>query len=278
MPHLSRFKLPPRARKVPRPKQPDGIRMRYYAELRPFLYAMREVVNNRVRPILKELVDRHAERTGQTTGHHDAMPPGKRALNTIHAASRSITNSWPNERLSVMAAASAKATSKFNKEQLFAQIKGSIQIDVGTMMDKGIAARLAMFNAENVSLIRSVQARYFAKVEQVVLAGISSGARATDIQVDLTDAGITSESNALRIARDQIGKLNGQLNQVRQEQLGIDGFTWRTMHDGRVREEHEELDGKTFTWDDPPDEGIPGEPVNCRCFAEPNLADLLDAE
>lgn len=42
-------------------------------------------------------------------------------------------------------------------------------------------------------------------------------------------------------------------------------FEWNTMGDERVRETHREKDGQIFTWDNA--EIIPGEEVNCRCWA-----------
>jgi SPP1 gp7 family putative phage head morphogenesis protein len=44
-----------------------------------------------------------------------------------------------------------------------------------------------------------------------------------------------------------------------------------------VRPEHEVLDGVVFEWSDPPSEGIPGEPINCRCTAEPDVQSVIDA-
>lgn len=274
MPALSRYRLPPRARKVPRPRQPDAIRMRYFAALKPFLADMRREVAERIRPMLKELVSRHEERTRVDA----AMPPGKRASVLLEGVSRRIVAKWPNERLAGVAQEMAQATSKFQKAQLFNQVKGSLGITLPAMMDKGVAARMAHFTAENVALIRSVQTRYLDDVGKVVLRGISTGARAADIADELEDRFGVAETNALRIARDQIGKFNGQLNAVRQQQLGVEGFVWRTMRDGRVREEHEDLDGEKFSYDDPPLEGLPGEPINCRCYAEPDFAGLLEDE
>jgi SPP1 gp7 family putative phage head morphogenesis protein len=249
--------------------------MRYLAELKPFLRRMRELVAEKIRPILREMVARHAEATGQ---RKDAMAPGHRIQNELRRVSERMTKEWPNERLRGLSSEIANATSRWQKDQLFAQVKGALGLDIGTMLDKGIGARLAMFNAENVSLIRSIQTRYLSEVEKIVLIGISNGSRASDIAADLVERAEVSEANAARIARDQVGKLVGQLNAVRQQQLGITGFTWRTVHDQRVREEHAELDGKKFEWDDPPDEGLPGEPINCRCWAEPNFEGLLETE
>ncbi|MBT4932618.1 MAG: minor capsid protein [Rhodospirillaceae bacterium] len=45
-------------------------------------------------------------------------------------------------------------------------------------------------------------------------------------------------------------------------------YIWRTVGDSKVRSSHAELDGKVFSWDDPPEEGHPGEEYNCRCWAE----------
>jgi hypothetical protein len=73
-------------------------------------------------------------------------------------------------------------------------------------------------------------------------------------------ATITLENHANLIARDQISKLNGQLNKTRQTSAGISKFV--------VRDEHEALDGRTFGWEEGAGGLIPGEPINCRCWGE----------
>jgi SPP1 gp7 family putative phage head morphogenesis protein len=90
----------------------------------------------------------------------------------------------------------------------------------------------------------------------------------------LTKAGdpvfLSADSHASLIARDQIGKLHGELNRARQEAAGIDRFVWHTQLDDRVRPDHEELEGGIYTWQEgAPGVGIPGEPINCRCWGEP---------
>lgn len=52
-------------------------------------------------------------------------------------------------------------------------------------------------------------------------------------------------------------------------------YIWRTQEDEKVRDLHRDLEGKTFNRDNPPVSGTsgfrgnPGEPANCRCYAEP---------
>jgi SPP1 gp7 family putative phage head morphogenesis protein len=86
-----------------------------------------------------------------------------------------------------------------------------------------------------------------------------------------------SESRAALIARDQVGKFYGALNAARQQDVGITHFLWRTANDERVRPEHIELNGERFAWSKPPAEGMPGQPINCRCYADPDVGALLDS-
>ena len=61
----------------------------------------------------------------------------------------------------------------------------------------------------------------------------------------------------------------GLINQLRQEDLGIEQYIWRSQDDAKVRDSHAAYDDRVFRWDNPPKGGHPGEAHNCRCFAEP---------
>lgn len=89
-----------------------------------------------------------------------------------------------------------------------------------------------------------------------------------------------SRAKANLLARDQVLKLNAKITQERQTAAGITEYIWTTSNDERVRETHDELDGETFSWDDPPvtneagDRNHPGEDYQCRCVAFPVLPEL----
>ena len=61
----------------------------------------------------------------------------------------------------------------------------------------------------------------------------------------------------------------GLINQLRQQDLGIERYIWRSQDDAKVRDSHAEYDDQVFRWDEPPAGGHPGQAHNCRCFAEP---------
>lgn len=63
----------------------------------------------------------------------------------------------------------------------------------------------------------------------------------------------------------------GLINQLRQADLEIEQYVWRSQDDAKVRDNHAAYDDRVFRWDDPPEGGHPGEAHNCRCYAEPVL-------
>ena len=50
-------------------------------------------------------------------------------------------------------------------------------------------------------------------------------------------------------------------------------YTWRTAGDDRVRGTHAALNGRVFSWSNPPAHGHPGHELNCRCWPEPYYGD-----
>jgi SPP1 gp7 family putative phage head morphogenesis protein len=123
----------------------------------------------------------------------------------------------------------------------------------------------------NVALIRTIDSRYFADVQRVITQGITEGRLTSDVMSDLMERFDVSKGRAELIARDQIGKLNGQITQNRQANLGITRYVWSASRDGRVRPLHDELDGTVQEWANPPicmdngERGHPGEAIQCRC-------------
>ncbi|MDY4011381.1 MAG: minor capsid protein [Fusobacterium gastrosuis] len=68
------------------------------------------------------------------------------------------------------------------------------------------------------------------------------------------------------IARNETGNLYAQEVKDLMIENNLEYYTWRTVGDDRVRDEHADKDGKIFSIHDTP---LPGEDFNCRCSAEP---------
>lgn len=147
--------------------------------------------------------------------------------------------------------------------------KGLQSFGIDTLgSDKRLSKIVASRRAENVDLIKNVTATVRDQMAEV-LANAGPGTRWEDIAPRISERGAVSISRAELIARDQSLSTAADIVETRQRAAGISAFAWSGSLDERERDEHTDLEGLVFDWDDPPDEGKPGEPVNCRCVAIP---------
>ena len=121
----------------------------------------------------------------------------------------------------------------------------------------------------NADLISTIPPRYHASLKQkLIQLADSAPFDEQELARVLQNNYQSSGYNLRRLTRDQTSKLVGELNQARQEQVGITAYIWSTSGDGRVRPTHRDNDGLTFLWSSPPPTtGHPGHDVQCRCVA-----------
>ena len=129
---------------------------------------------------------------------------------------------------------------------------------------------------ENLNLyIKNWEIESIKRLRERVLANTFIGNRAESlVNIIEHDFGM-SENKAKFLARQETALLMSQFREERFKSAGVQKYRWSTSGDSRVRERHRELNGKVFTWDNPPiiDEqghrGHPGQDFNCRCIAIP---------
>ena len=118
-------------------------------------------------------------------------------------------------------------------------------------------------------------------LEKKLVPDFLQGRRPETIAKELQSLLGVDARHARLLARDQIGKLNGHIAEETQAEAGIEEYRWISSRDERVRDLHADLHGFIFRWDDPPESGTngerlpPGMPIQCRCFADPILPDVL---
>jgi len=232
---------------------------------------MLALVQKELIPELDELIARAKVERGDS--RNDASTRDVRS--TLARLAKQLDEDASPRQLEALAQKIGERTSAFQREQLQKQIKAAVAVDP-LMNEAGISARVGQFTQQNVALIKTVPQKFFGEIEQSVISGVRAGTRASEISADIQERYGVAESNAKRIANDQVGKFFGELNKARQTNLGIDGYFWRGMLDNRERPEHYEREGTRYAWDDPPDGGHPGEDINCRCWSDPDLSAILD--
>lgn len=162
-------------------------------------------------------------------------------------------------------------------KQLSAMILSKTGIDFsGLMSDSALKEAVDEAVAANIALINSIPQQYLDRVEQAVMASLQAGTLNDTLADDLLKIEGVTKNRAKLIARDQLGKINSRLSQIRQQSLGITHYFWSTSHDERVRDRHRRWDGDLIAWDNPPIDGHPGQAIQCRCTAIPDLDFLME--
>lgn len=128
----------------------------------------------------------------------------------------------------------------------------------------------------NIDLIVTIPGRLHDGLQPMVQEAFDRGWNWQKLQQRIQAKFNNSDWYAERIARDQMGKLHGQLTQQRQVSLGVKRYIWRTAGDQRVRKEHADRENTMFSWDNPPPDGHPGDAILCRCHAEPVFDEPLN--
>lgn len=145
-------------------------------------------------------------------------------------------------------------------------------------------AALRRWVDENVLKIKSIPNEALGEMQQIVLNGYKSGATITDITKSIQEQYKLSRRRAQLLARDQVSTLNSQISKMQQQDAGCTKYRWSDSRDSRVRDCHRTLNGKVFSWDEPPEMWYdtknsgrvytgrrchPGEDYCCRCVAIP---------
>lgn len=162
----------------------------------------------------------------------------------------------------------------FNRSEWQKQVRAAYGVDI-LRGEPQLASRLESWEAENIALIRSIPETLSGQLRGALTKGFAEGQSLKDLTKLVQERTGVARSRSELIARDQIGKLNGQLTEMRQRNIGIDSYVWMTSQDERVRPTHRARNGKTYKWSDSPK---PGEEIRCRCIAEPVFPEEMTGE
>lgn len=256
------------ATRLPRAQQPDLIRGRYLVGIRHAIAPMKRAVDSLVKPVMPALLE-SARRELERADSGEAS----RARAAVERAQKSFFSQLRDLRR--LGREAAEETSTFQKAQLQRQLRQAVRVEV-PIRDAKLGPKIETFTERNVKLVTSIPQRYFSELEGLVLDAVEKGQRWETLAELIDERFDVGESRAKTIASDQVGKFYADLSRARQESLGITQFIWRTDRDERVCPICGPLEGETFTWANAP-EGGPGHAhPNCRCYAEPDLEQLLD--
>jgi SPP1 gp7 family putative phage head morphogenesis protein len=277
-----RLSRPKRIRRLPKPLKPlypHAAERQYIRDLSAYVKRAKELTREILFPLLRRLITEVKNAMPDRVRQDDVIDDLTEILQRIRERlgfefSDSILATIAN-RLGVSIEDIIAANSRRLKDQYEPY---GINIGLGANSNQ-LRSLLQIKIRENVQLIKTLSDRHFASLESQVLSAITQGKRVEDIEDVIDERFSSMESNAELIARDQVGKINGQLTEITYVGLGLNRYRWRGVGDERERSSHLALEGEIFSWDEPPivdGEAVhPGEAIQCRCFAEPVMEDLI---
>jgi len=266
-----------RKRAVPQARQPSAPRVAYLHGILQMVNAMHARVRRDLLPAVRPIIEAHnALRPDAIELRIDAT--GSRTAAEIERIRKDLEREIPERMIALLAEQNALRVAEHSRKELNRQVRTVANIDVHA--DPAILAEhIEAFVEDNVRLVKSLMTDELDALKGIVLRGARAGLRYEEIADDIVEKFGATKRRAALIARDQVTTLNAELTRIRQQQVGIEQYTWSTVKDERVRKSHRALEGTTQRWDSPPtvdgEKAHPGQPINCRCQAIPDVDAVL---
>lgn len=223
----------------------------------------------------KKVIIPYQNSVAKTFGRALAYAPGElvpsTVLDRLDYAFRQVTID-PDEVNNIVTSALVYLN-KRHRTEVLRVLQQAIGVDIRHLLQEPVVNNyMNQKITENVALIRTLDDRHKkGLLDKVQKDLVNKPFDRASITKHLQQQSNVTGYNLRRITRDQTNKMTGNLTQMRHQQIGLTHYMWSTSQDSRVRDEHRPLDGKIFTWDDPPPGGHPGEAIQCRCVALPML-------
>lgn len=196
------------------------------------------------------------------------------------ALGSALRREWPDAKIRKLVLAAGHAT-EAEGSRSWIPLERASKKDRFDAADFDGDALVDAWSREAIALITSVRDEAAEGLRKDIVAALAAGTSPEELQRKWKREGIpvgfgTLEGRVKVIAEHQLNLLNANVQRERARAFGVTEFFWRTKGDTLVRDEHEELGDRIFKYAKPPSEGLPGTPVNCRCWAESVIPASLD--
>lgn len=267
---------------------PHGIEIKYFRQLRGYFKPLIDYVNKYITENLEPLF--HGD---STEIRYDTIP-GDSFRKMIYNLENWLTvympdiselpNASNNNIIFMGLGKTANETMKFSEKEFQKIIEKGIHVNlpVSASWWDGMKQSWA---EDNYTLITSNAKNYISKINTLTEQAIINGLSPMKLKEEIKKAteGL-SDKHCKLLARDQMGKLNGQITEAQMTEVGLNMYVWSTSYDDRVRDSHAIMEGLLCRWDDAsvcsydngktwvsrPGGAIdlhPGQDIQCRCVA-----------
>lgn len=218
--------------KLPRPVVPTYPKLqeiRYQARLLRLVKAVADIAARWARTEYKDILARYQE---------DGLTMDEDAQSLVLTLTRPLDSEqyamdldgqFAQETMGTAESVNAWVAKRFSMER---------QLALGMVYDPAepwVQKAVTDWKDTNVKLVKSLVGEHRTRMETMALDAVTNCKRPEQLLLDILKTNKMAYNRARLIARDQIGKLTGQLVEKRSLAMGLDTYTWRTAMDERVR-------------------------------------------
>lgn len=212
---------------------------------------------------------------------------GVRTAEDARALGVALRKAWPDARIRAIVRAAGVAGERQGSRAWAPIVRAASAVRDSRMRNAHTDARkpreydgeklVDAWTREATSKITSVRDEVAERLRKDVIAAAEKGLDPAELAASWIREGIPVEFGTLEgrmrvIAQHQLSVLHASVQAERARAVGVTEYIWRTQQDERVRDEHRALEGVKRSYSESP---RPGEPVNCRCYAESVISDEL---
>lgn len=265
---------------------PHGVEMKYFRQLKGFFKPLTDYVNKYINENLEPLL------RGDSTEIRLDTIPGQSFRNMIYNLENWLSIYMPdiadlptdsnNNVIFTALGKTAEEAKAFGDKEFQKIIEKGIHVSVPTSSPWWNDMK-SSWAENNYTLITSNAKKYVEQINNLTEQAIVNGLSPKKLKEQIMKAteGL-SEKHCKLLARDQMGKLNGNITEAQMQEIGLDLYVWSTAYDDRVRDSHALMEGLLCRWDDasvcsydngktwePRPSGAidlhPGQDIQCRC-------------
>lgn len=267
---------------------PHGVEMKYFRQLKGFFKPLTDYVNKYINENLEPLL------RGDSTEIHLDTIPGQSFRDMIYNLENWLSIYMPdiadlptdlnNNVIFTALGKTADEAKAFGDKEFQRIIEKGIHVSVPTSSPWWDDMK-SSWAENNYTLITSNAKKYVEQINNLTEQAIVNGLSPKKLKEEIMKAteGL-SEKHCKLLARDQMGKLNGNITEAQMQEIGLDLYVWSTAYDDRVRDSHALMEGLLCRWDDAsvcshdngktwvarPSGAVdlhPGQDIQCRCVA-----------
>lgn len=163
--------------------------------------------------------------------------------------------------------------------------KASKSLEVMPTLTEEAKEKLAQEYSTNMKLwVKNFSHKTIGDLRELVEQNALEGYRADSLVSDIKSRYSVTTNKAKFLARNETSLFMAKYRESRFKDAGVTQYIWQTAHDERVRMSHKALDGKAFSYDNPPIVDVPtssranpGAFYNCRCVDRPFMREAIAA-